>query len=60
MRLKGISKAEVIIVKVLEGDGSMDEPYNVNIYYILDKDGEKMKLLAVDEGKGLEELEEKW
>ena len=58
MRLKGISKAEVIIVTVLEGDGSMDEPYNVNIYYILDKDGEKMKLLAVDEGKGLEELKE--
>ena len=57
MRLKEVSKAEVLIVKVLEGDGSIDEPYNVNVYYILNRDGEKMKLLTVDEGKGLEELD---
>lgn len=57
MRLKGISKAEIIIVKVLEGDGTMDYPYHVNVYYILNKSGEKMKLLTVDEGKGLEELD---
>ena len=57
-RLKGIRKAEVLIVKVLEGDGSKDEPFNLDVYYILNEKEKKMKLLCVDEGKGLEELDD--
>jgi len=59
MRLKGISKKECLQIKILEGDGSMDEPFNLSVYYVLlGEHGEKLKLLAVDDNQGLEILDD--
>lgn len=57
-RLKGVSKKECLVIKVLEGDGD-EEPYNISVYYVLlGEKGEKMKLLTVEDGCGLEVLDD--
>ena len=57
MKLKGVYKKEVIIVRVLEGDGSENDVYRIVDYYLLNDEGDKLKLIGTSEN-GLEILDE--
>lgn len=57
MKLRGVYKKEVIIVRVLEGDGSEDDVFRVVDYYLLNDKNSKLKLIGTSEN-GLEILDE--
>ena len=47
LHFRGIRKAEVIIVTVLEGDGSPEKPFYQNDYYILNEKDQPLKILGM-------------
>ena len=56
MKLKGVYKKEVIIVRVLEGEGAEEDVYRVVDYYLLNEKDKKLQLIGTSES-GLEVLD---
>ena len=47
LNLRGVKKAEVIIVTVLEGDGNPENPFYQNDYYVLNEKDQPLKILGM-------------